>query len=79
MWAVTSGSVTNASTASGSPQRGHVVTSGPQTLRSSDAQSSRRATVIAEEGGGGVPASDGAFGVVGTTLERQRWADEKIP
>ena len=73
MWAVTLGSVMNASTRRTSPQRGHWVTSSPNTLRNSAAQSSLRASLIADEVGGVlvlVLTGCAAIGE-GTTRERQ--------
>jgi len=52
MWAVTLGSVMNARTRRASPQRGHWVTWSPKTLRKRAAQSSLRASLIADEAGG---------------------------
>ena len=72
--AVTSGWDRKASTRRRSPHCGQVVTSGPQTLRRSAAQSSRRANMIAV----GAVVGSSTTGV-GTTRARSRWAEAKIP
>ena len=79
MWAVTCRSVMNASTRRASPQRGHWVTSSPNTLRNSAAQSSLRASVMAVGGGALVLAGWAGVGGEGTTRERQAWAEENTP
>ena len=72
--AVTRRSVMNARTRRASPQRGHWVTSSPNTLRSSCAQSSLRASLIAVAGDAVMlPGSAAAVGSDGTTRERHAW------
>ena len=78
MSAVTLGSVMNARTRRASPQREHWVTWSPKTLRNSAAQSSLRASLIADEAGGVlvlvlVLAGCAAVGE-GITRERHPWA-----
>ena len=79
MCAVTLGSVMNASTRRASPQRGHWVTSSPNTLRNNAAQSSLRASPIAVGGVVIVLAGSAAVGSDGTTRERHVWAEDNTP
>ena len=77
---MTLGSVMNASTRRASPQRGHWVTSSPNTLRNRAAQSSLRASLIAVGGDAiGLAGSAAAVGSDGTTRERHAWAEDKTP
>jgi hypothetical protein len=55
------------------------VTSSPNTLRNSAAQSSLRASIIADEVGGVLVLAGCAALGEGTTRERQPWAEDNTP